>query len=266
MIVRVLAAAAALAVLLPSLVLWGAAALEWWVPFAIALGLWEFASMMFPGPSARAHWALQLLVSAPLYVASVYGQPSDVLAVVGPAIVVLFVACTIWPGASVEVAMDRLARLLLGVAWCLLLTVAIWIARSNHGMAWLFVAFLSTWLGDTGAYLVGKAVGRRKLSPRLSPNKTWEGIAGGLTLSTMGVIGMAMWAVPNLSAGQACVLGPLLYAAGVFGDLAESMLKRSAGVKDSGRLMPGHGGVLDRLDSFMAVAPVLFMWMRGVGA
>lgn len=124
---------------------------------------------------------------------------------------------------------------------------------------WILVLLAGVWSFDTGAYLVGRAVGRRPFLPWISPKKTLEGVLGGLVVATVGVA-----AVLALSGGnplEALVLGPLLGAVAQSGDLAESLLKRAAGAKDSGTLLPGHGGILDRVDSILFAAPVLAAWV-----
>lgn len=127
---------------------------------------------------------------------------------------------------------------------------------------WVLVALVPTWVGDTTAYLVGSLVGRRRLAPRISPGKTWEGtIAGflGAALATVAVCALAFGVPPpaELVAIVALAIGP----AGLAGDLAESALKRAAAVKDSGTIFPGHGGVLDRIDSLMGAAPLVALAM-----
>ncbi|NPV92015.1 MAG: phosphatidate cytidylyltransferase [Firmicutes bacterium] len=136
------------------------------------------------------------------------------------------------------------------------------IREVNQGFFWVLLAFLITWSNDTAAFFVGRAIGKRKLAPGISPNKTVEGSVGGLVFGT--VVGMAAlylfprWGGPALPAFWAILLGLLLGAAGQLGDLVESAIKRWAGVKDSGALIPGHGGVLDRFDSLLLVLPVLY--------
>jgi len=134
------------------------------------------------------------------------------------------------------------------------------------------VAFLlcAVWAGDTAAYYVGRAWGRHKMAPTLSPNKTWEGAIGsmaGSLLSTGVLLGLAqllqMWDVGWLSYSDGAWwywlgIAVVVNVAAQVGDLAESALKRSAGVKDSGSLLPGHGGVLDRIDALLLAAPVLW--------
>lgn len=120
-----------------------------------------------------------------------------------------------------------------------------------RGLAWVLIVVLATWLGDTSAYLVGRAWGRRLLLPRVSPKKTIEGALGGLVGSTVaGGLGVVLFGLGVPSVLGAAV-GLALGGAGQVGDLAESMLKRQAGVKDSGTLIPGHGGVLDRIDALL---------------
>jgi phosphatidate cytidylyltransferase len=117
-------------------------------------------------------------------------------------------------------------------------------------------------LGDIAAYYVGRAWGRRPLAPLLSPKKTWEGALAGLVASVLGALLAQAWFYRRLGPGHALALGVALGAAAVLGDLAESLVKRAAGVKDSSNLVPGHGGVLDRTDSLVFSAPLLFFYYR----
>lgn len=124
---------------------------------------------------------------------------------------------------------------------------------------WVLVLLAGVWSFDTGAYLVGRAIGRRPFLPWISPKKTLEGVLGGLVVATIGVA--AILALSGGSPLEALLLGPLLGAVAQSGDLAESLLKRAAGAKDSGTLLPGHGGILDRVDSILFAAPVLAAWV-----
>lgn len=130
---------------------------------------------------------------------------------------------------------------------------------------WRIVMLLAiVMLADTAAFFVGSALGRRKLAPGISPGKTIEGAAGGLVGGVLGAL--AVWAagLPNVPAWHAGLLGFVVAVLGTLGDLLESLLKRWAGVKDSGRLFPGHGGMLDRLDSLLFGAPILYYYFSSM--
>jgi phosphatidate cytidylyltransferase len=128
--------------------------------------------------------------------------------------------------------------------------------------AWILLLILSVWAYDTGAYLVGKQFGREKFLTHISPSKTYAGLVGGIVATTV-VMAIALWAVGQ-SPAHALVLGPLTALAAQAGDLAESVIKRAAGVKDSGDIIPGHGGMLDRVDSFLFAAPIVTLYVVAV--
>ncbi len=136
----------------------------------------------------------------------------------------------------------------------------------DDGFAWVFFVLFLTFTADTFAFLVGRAVGRRQLAPSTSPGKTWEGAIGGLVGSIGAGAGLLYALDLDASLAQALVLGAVAGVAGQAGDLVESRLKRMAGVKDSGSMIPGHGGALDRLDSMSVNFGVLYylvwLWVR----
>jgi phosphatidate cytidylyltransferase len=140
-----------------------------------------------------------------------------------------------------------------GFVYALLPALALlWIReRDEHGLYLLIWAFIVTWSTDIGAYFAGRSFGKRKLAPTVSPNKTVEGLAGGIVAA--GIFGGAWAAAMGLGVAL-LALAPLLAAVAQAGDLFESGMKRRAGVKDSGAWLPGHGGVLDRLDGLVPVA------------
>lgn len=133
-------------------------------------------------------------------------------------------------------------------------------AFGEQGKWLLVLLFLVVALGDTMAFYVGSLVGRHRMAPTISPKKTWEGAAGGLVFGVAGSLAFATWIVPEIPLHHAAILGLLLAVAGMVGDLAESMLKRAIGVKDSSNLLPGHGGLLDRTDSLLFTAPILYYY------
>lgn len=145
-------------------------------------------------------------------------------------------------------------------AWASLVLIH---ASGEQGHLWLLTALAVVWAADSGAYFAGRAFGRHKLAPRVSPNKTWEGLAGGLLAGVLvatafafglGVPGWRLLAVAQLPWLLLVTVATVF--ASVLGDLFESLLKRHAGAKDSGNVIPGHGGVLDRVDGVLAALPV----------
>lgn len=126
---------------------------------------------------------------------------------------------------------------------------------------WRLTLLLATvMVADSAAYFAGSAVGRRKLAPRISPAKTWEGVVGGVVGGIVAALVVRRLGLPRLPLADAIALGAAVAVVGTAGDLFESLLKRWAGAKDSGTLFPGHGGMLDRLDSLLFAAPVLYYY------
>ncbi len=148
------------------------------------------------------------------------------------------------------------------IAW--LLSHLIAIRQFNEGIVLVFFLFLVTWANDTAAYYSGMRWGRHPMAPVVSPKKTWEGAAGGLLGSIAGAFACRAWFIPSLSTADALWLGLLLGVAAPLGDLCESILKRSAGVKDSGSLIPGHGGILDRIDSLIFTTPAFYYYLLSI--
>lgn len=133
----------------------------------------------------------------------------------------------------------------------------IWLRSMPQGRWWIFMTFAVTWAADIAAYAVGNLAGGPRLWPRFSPNKTWSGFLGGLAAGMIAAVALAALPVFRLNPWAAALAGLCGGLAGMAGDLWESMLKRRFGVKDSGDLIPGHGGLLDRVDGLMFVAVVL---------
>jgi phosphatidate cytidylyltransferase len=154
------------------------------------------------------------------------------------------------------------AVLIFGVVYVALTLGHLLLTRAlPNGEFLIFFVVLVTWAADTGAYYVGTAVGRHKLAPVISPHKTVEGLLGGIGLAVVAALAAQAWFLPIFSFLDCLSVGLILSLAGLLGDLTESAMKRSAGVKDSGWLLPAHGGMLDRLDSLLFTAPVFYYYM-----
>jgi len=126
------------------------------------------------------------------------------------------------------------------------------------GLVWVIASIVITWLTDTGAYFTGRALGGPKFIPFISPNKTWSGVIGGMVLGAVGVLVLSLF-YPFTGVGVALSLGLAGAIAAHVGDLWVSLLKRFSGVKDAGSILPGHGGILDRFDSYLFVLPVVYV-------
>jgi phosphatidate cytidylyltransferase len=181
------------------------------------------------------------------------------LAVMAPATLVLevhdFFALGLLVGAAFFVAIvTRRPSLGQGVIYCGLPVLAlIFLRRQDEGLLWAFWALSLVWATDIGAFFAGRSIGGPKLAPKLSPNKTWAGLIGGIVAaSLLAIVLHVQYGLP----WRMTLATPFLAVLAQGGDLYESWLKRRAGVKDSGNILPGHGGLLDRLDGVVPVAPV----------
>lgn len=135
------------------------------------------------------------------------------------------------------------------------------ILQTNHGVAWCYALLFIVFFGDIFAYLVGSQLGSKLLMPEISPKKSLQGALGGLFASTLVGIALSFYLISELSVIESLILGLLLGAFGQMGDFFESLIKRAAHVKDSGSIMPGHGGVLDRIDGVLFAAPVMYLFL-----
>jgi phosphatidate cytidylyltransferase len=187
------------------------------------------------------------------------GDGPALLIVVAVAVIALSLALR---AADLRAGIVRAAFLLLGVVY----VFGCWrfaplLAAQNR--YWLLYALVLNWIGDIGAYYIGRSLGRHKLAPIVSPGKSWEGAAASLAASLIFGFFFLHWAIPSVSPVIALALTAAANVAGQFGDLCESALKRGAGVKDSGTLLPGHGGWLDRVDSTLFTLPVVYWYIAG---
>ena len=161
--------------------------------------------------------------------------------------------------------MSHASRVILGIMYIpLLMAHFILIRRTQSGVLWIFFILVMAFAGDTAAYYIGQRLGKRKLLPEVSPGKTVEGTIGLVAGSIAGCLLFKIIFFPMLPVTHAAFLGLVGSVAGQLGDLSESTLKRAAGVKDSGTLLPGHGGILDRLDCLMFITPLVYYYQEFV--
>lgn len=256
-----LAVRAISAVCLAPFVLWGM-----WLGGGPLLALLTLAAGL-----AMGEWAAMNLADGAMrrpYIVSTAG--------VAAALVVLCAASPWWAlgalalGATLAAvaAPDRRLLAALGAPYVVIGCAALWtLAAGPGGRTALFYVVLAVWATDIGAYAAGRSIGGPKLAPRLSPKKTWAGLIGGMAAAALTGVGVALAAEglaegPILAAG---LLAALLAVVAQAGDLFESWSKRRAGVKDSGRIIPGHGGLLDRIDGLLAAAPALALVQAASG-
>jgi phosphatidate cytidylyltransferase len=164
---------------------------------------------------------------------------------------------------DLPLAPRRVGLAVLGAVWCgLPLSAIVQLRQLPHGEVWVLIALSLSFGNDTGAYFAGRAFGRRKLFPRISPSKTWEGAIGGSVASTLfACLFGGIW-LPELPLWGAALVGLGGSILGPLGDLSESLFKRAYGAKDSGRIMPGHGGMFDRIDALLFISPFVLFCAR----
>lgn len=166
---------------------------------------------------------------------------------------------------NVKVALDQIAYTFMGVLYVAgLLSFFILIRHLERGQYMVLFVMLVVWLGDTAAYYGGKKFGKRPLAPVISPNKTMEGAAAGLLASLIGGGIANLWFLQEIALFHCLIVALICGIIGQFGDCAESLLKRNTGVKDSGNLIPGHGGLLDRIDGLMFAGPAFYCYHQWI--
>lgn len=227
----------------------------------ILLGLYEYYQLAKPGGEVQG-----LIVAAATLAAFYFGRQDLIVAIIA-ALVVVELLIQLFSRASDEDFGEMLpvaATKVFGVLYVAVLggyIIAIRAIESpipHLAPKLLTLFFIVVFAGDTGAYYTGRAMGRRRLAPRVSPGKTVEGAIGGLAGNVIAALIAHFWFFPELKIVYAVPLALVMGVLGITGDLCESMLKRGARAKDAGNLIPGHGGLLDRLDSMLFNAPLLY--------
>ena len=223
------------------------------------IGMREFTAMMLPTVSTSLR-TVTTLAGAGL-TAGLYFRPELALVWFLGALVLGATAVLLAPG-EIAGAGARLGLVVLGILYVGALSAPLGLLHRllPDGPRWVLTAIAATFANDTGAYFAGRALGRHKLYPAISPGKTVEGAFGGLAASIATLFLIRATFFPALTVGDCLLVAIPAAVLGPTGDLVESMLKRSAGVKDSGRLIPGHGGLLDRLDALLFVGAWTFVY------
>lgn len=227
------------------------------------MGLWELGALLLPASGRMLR--LETVALGFLLLAGFALAPGRAMAA-APLLPLMFLAGCLFlllaghlitygrsPAALAEMGATALALLYLPF----LLGHLVWLRLLPQGEWWLLWLLLVIFAGDTGAFYTGRTLGKHKFAPKVSPGKTWEGTLGGLLASLAAGLVLGGRFLPQVAWGQLLILSLILGVVGVLGDLFESMLKRLAQVKDASGLLPGHGGILDRLDSLVFAGPVV---------
>lgn len=233
------------------------------VAAAILLGLYEFYTLaqrqeLTPQVFVGIASAVVLLVAI-YFNAYVWQLPIFIESVIVVALTIFALSLAMLRGAPFEKMLSSVGATMLGVCYTALLGGHLIAVRGMPFAPKILSFFFLVLMGsDTAAYYTGRAFGRHKLAPNVSPGKTWEGAVGGMMASLVFAALAHFWFFPEIKLSAALPLAALMNVLGVIGDLTESALKRGAGAKDAANILPGHGGLLDRLDSLLFNAPVIY--------
>ncbi|MGQ9458121.1 MAG: phosphatidate cytidylyltransferase [Anaerolineae bacterium] len=261
LLTRVLTAAVLLPIVLGAIYLGGP-----WLAGLLALFLgiayYEFANLMGEEGMARGPFAIGMVLVVLLAWNAYWAED----ALTAPLVTFAFLLSLAWQ------ILQR-GQVAPATLWCVSMAGAVylgWLGRyvvllreMPQGLQWLLLALLTTWITDSAAYFIGRRFGRHRMAPRLSPRKTWEGAVGGWVVGVFG--GLVVGDFLGLGWAHGLAVGALASTVAPFGDLAVSVFKRQVGVKDTGHLLPGHGGMWDRLDSPLFVVPTVYFYALWFG-
>ncbi len=223
------------------------------------ISLWEFYAMVLP-PQRKSVNNFAVAAGVVVFVTNVYFTQ-----MLMPVCAILFISCALyflWSYQDLQTVISELGLVLL--AWIylpFLLSHMVLLHALPDGSLWVLLVLIMTMVCDSSAYFVGTAFGKHRLYPAISPKKSIEGAVGGLVGSVIAALAAHLWLLPQTSWLDCIIIGVLAGIFGQLGDLFESMLKRYSGCKDSGAIFPGHGGMLDRIDSLLFSFPVVYAYL-----
>ena len=270
MLLRFISGGIALLIVGPVLFFGGQIGAEALIGLILLIVLREYSAVASPEHPKMASLMLSL-VGAGVYLSVVFASSTyefvpDNFVMFVPVIVVLSVATLLtWSMFAHEDPLEgAICGSLTAISVPYLAMAMAFIAKVralDENLSWLCFVLVCTWAADTGAYFAGRFLGKRKLCERISPKKTWEGVWGGMALTTVVAVVLSHYDYPGMEWYHAVALGLLISSTGVVGDLVESMFKRARNIKDSGGIMPGHGGLFDRVDSLLFTMPVAWAYV-----
>ncbi len=232
--------------------------LAWFMSIFVVLGAYEWANICSYSQKKRPIYAITIGVAL-LILSLFWHKPTMMTILIGAClwwILALYWILRYQKGHHL-IPTSPLVKALLGLLILLPPWIALLILHERFGGEWVLFLFVLIWAADSGAYFVGQKWGRTKLADQISPGKSWEGVAGALLMTLLISLAYALFkSMPLMTLSYFMLLCLLTIIASIIGDLLESMFKRQAGIKDSGQILPGHGGVLDRIDSLTSAAPI----------
>lgn len=234
----------------------------------ISLGAWEWS--VFSGWVKPLQRVIFFVVNVSLYIAILFAQNNELNILIISTALLWWAICIpllrAFPFKSNNFIHNQTVTTLIGFVLLLGTLVSMILIRNNpdYGSAYVLYLILIIWFADSGAYFAGRALGKNKLIPNVSPGKTWEGVAGAFAVTfIVAVIAVNILEIPPSHSIIFILVTLVTVLYSIVGDLSESMFKRMANIKDSGHILPGHGGILDRIDSLMSGFPVFFagLWL-----
>lgn len=230
----------------------------------VSMGAWEWAA--FAGWNKPLQRGLFFVINILLFTTVLFIQNTELNLVIISFSLLWWLFCIplllLFPFKENGFLHNRIVKTLVGIILLLAMLVSMVLIRNNsdYGSGFVLYLILTIWFADSGAYFAGRSLGKNKLIPKVSPGKTWEGVAGAVAVTLIvAMVSIELLNIPSSLSATFVFVTFITVVYSVVGDLSESMFKRMADLKDSGSLLPGHGGILDRIDSLMSAFPVFYL-------